>query len=220
MNSWDSTWEKVFQSQEWGKYPSESLIQFIARNFYKKDKSNIKLLEVGCGSGANIWYMSREGFNVTGIDGSKTAINIAKDRLKKENLYAQFIVGDIVKLPFNNFEFDAVIDNECLYANTEQNSLLIMSEINRVLKVDGLFYSRTFSKEMFIGNKFDENDFEFKNISEGPLSGKGFVRLINEQKIKSIYERFFKIISIDKLEYTQFNGSQKISEYIIICQKN
>lgn len=39
--SWDSVWEKIFQEQEWGKYPGESLIQFIARNFYKMDRKNI-----------------------------------------------------------------------------------------------------------------------------------------------------------------------------------
>ena len=28
-------WEKIFQENEWGKYPSVPVIRFIARNFYK-----------------------------------------------------------------------------------------------------------------------------------------------------------------------------------------
>jgi ubiquinone/menaquinone biosynthesis C-methylase UbiE len=219
MNSWDPIWEKVFQNQEWGKYPGENLIQFIARNYYNKDRGNINLLEVGCGPGANIWFMAREGFNVSGIDGSETAIEKAKERLLKENLKAELIVGDIIKLPFKNQEFHGIIDNECLHCNSETNTLVILSEINRVLKKDGLFYSRTFSSKMFIGKDINENGFEFSNISEGPLSGKGFIRLIDEQKIKTLYGRFFKMLSIDKLEYTQYNGGQEISEYIIVCQK-
>jgi len=72
---------------------------------------------------------------------------------------------------------------------------------------------------MFIGDKLPSSSFEFNNVTEGPLSGKGFVRLMNEQKIQSLYSKNFNIQSIDRLEYTQYNGSQKISEFIIVCQK-
>jgi SAM-dependent methyltransferase len=219
IESWDPAWERVFKEQEWGKYPGESLIQFIARNFYNKERKKISLLEVGCGPGANIWFMAREGFKVTGIDGSETAIKIAKKRLLNENLEAELIAGDIIKLPFKSLEFEAVIDIECLYANNEQNSLTILAEINRVLKKDGLFYSRTFSNDMFIGNRLEEENHEFLNISEGPLRGKGFVRLINERQIIDLYGKYFDIISIDKLEYSQYNGKQLISEFIVICKK-
>lgn len=122
-------------------------------------------------------------------------------------------------MPFKDQEYDGIIDNECLYANNEHNSILILSEISRLLKNEGLFYSRSFSKDMFIGEKRDENSFEFSNITDGPLCGKGFVRLIDKQKINDLYGRFFNIRSIDKLEYTQYNGCYKISEYIIVCQK-
>jgi ubiquinone/menaquinone biosynthesis C-methylase UbiE len=219
MKSWDPTWETVFKKQEWGKYPGESLIQFIARNFYKKERKNISLLEIGCGPGANIWFMAREGFSVTGIDGSQTAINQAQERLQTEQLSARLIVGDILKLPFNDLEFDGIIDVECLYSNNETNTLSMLSEINKVLKPNGLFYSRTFSKSMFIGNAISKNEFEFHNVNDGPLFGKGFIRLIDEQKISSLYGRFFKIQSVDKLQYTINNGIMMISEYIIVCQK-
>lgn len=217
--SWDPIWEKIFQDHEWGKYPGENLIQFIARNFYKKERKKVSLLEVGCGPGANIWFMAREGFNVVGIDGSETAIKKAYDRLQKENLNAKLIVGDIIKLPFEDQVFDGIFDNECLYCNNEQNTSLILSEISRLLKCDGLFYSRSFSSEMFIGKERNAEEYEFTNIIEGPLSGKGFVRLMNEQKIHSLYSKNFNILSVDKLEYTQYNSAQKISEYIIVCQK-
>jgi len=220
FESWDPVWETVFRENEWGKYPEASLIQFIARNFYnKKERNKVSLLEVGCGPGANIWFMAREGFNVTGIDGSETAIKRAKERLSNESLNAKLIAGDIIKLPFKALEFDAVIDNECLYANNKTNSLSILSEINGVLKKDGLFYSRTFSNNMFVGKRMMKDDFEFSNITEGPLSGKGFVRLMDEQQINNIYGKYFDIISVDKLEYTQYNGKELISEFIIICKK-
>ncbi len=72
---------------------------------------------------------------------------------------------------------------------------------------------------MFIGSNVSKMNYEFSNVMEGPLSGKGFVRLMDKKKIFDLYGKFFDIISIDKLDYTQYNGEQKISEFIIICQK-
>jgi len=219
-HSWDPAWEKVFQEQEWGKYPGESLIQFIAGNFYKKNRSNVKILEVGCGTGANIWYLAREGFDSYGIDGSPTAIDIASKRISTENLKANLSVGDIVQLPFENDFFDCVLDVECLYANNWENSCLIIREIARVLKNNGLFYSRTFSSDMFVGDAFPISDYyEYDEVEEGPLSGKGFVRLINRDLIKELYGKTFDIRSIDLLEHTRDNGRVKISEWIITAEK-
>src|SRR5271169_5666380 len=120
--SWDPVWEKVFQEREWGKYPAESLIRFIARNYYRKDRKNIRLLELGCGPGANIWYMAREGFDVYGIDGSETAIDKVKKRLESEGLKASLITGDITSLPFDDNFFDGIIDVECLYCNNREST--------------------------------------------------------------------------------------------------
>ncbi len=57
----------------------------FAQNFYNaSDRKAIKILEVGCGPGANLWFMAREGFSVYGIDGSEHAIELARRRLDSE----------------------------------------------------------------------------------------------------------------------------------------
>lgn len=76
--TFDNIWEEVHNGREWGKYPSEDIIRFIARNYYKKDRKNIKILDIGCGQGANTWYLANEKFNVYGFDGSESAIIKAK----------------------------------------------------------------------------------------------------------------------------------------------
>jgi len=218
--AWNKIWEKVFNEQEWGKYPSEHLIRFIAKNLYQMDRKNIKILEVGCGTGANIWYMAREGFDVFGIDGSTTAIQKAQNRLRNEKLDAHLKVGDIINLPYNNNYFNAVIDNECIYCNNINDSKIILKEIKRVLKANGLFFSRTFTNKMYIGtSNIKIANLEYTNISDGPLSGKGFVRLLDEEGIQNLYGKYFNIKSVDILDYTLNNKSIRISEWIIICQK-
>ena len=79
---WNSGWDKIFKDNEWGKYPCEELIRFISRKFHvSKNRKIIKILEVGCGAGANIWFLSREGFDVYGVDGSKYALKKAQKLL-------------------------------------------------------------------------------------------------------------------------------------------
>ncbi len=164
--------------------------------------------------------MANEGFNVSGIDGSPTAIQKATDRLKKENLMADLRVGNVINLPFDSNTFDAVVDCQCLYCNNKSTTIKIMENIHRVLKPDGLLFSRTFTDKMYIGEhhkKIAHN--EYTDISDGPLEGKGFVRLIDKSSIQEIYGKFFDIKSIDLEEKTYNNGKYFISEWVIVCKK-
>ena len=52
----DPVWEEIFSTREWGQYPSENIIRFVARNYYKKERDNIKILDFGCGGGAHVVF--------------------------------------------------------------------------------------------------------------------------------------------------------------------
>lgn len=141
MNSWDSEWEHIYMSQEWGKYPPEELIRFVAQNYYNVGiRSDIKILDVGCGTGAGTWFMAREGFSTIGIDGSSTAINKAKKRFQDEGLIGDFIIGDIEKIDYPNNYFDAITDIVAIQHNKYSNIIKIVEEIYRVLKPGGKLF--------------------------------------------------------------------------------
>jgi ubiquinone/menaquinone biosynthesis C-methylase UbiE len=219
--AWDNSWEKVFTEQDWGRYPSESLIRFVAKNFCNSDRKKTKILEIGCGTGANLWYLSRESFKTYGIDGSKTAIKKAEKRLKDEKLSVELVTGDIANLPYESECFDAVIDVECLYCNSFNDTVNILKDIKRVMKSNALFYSRTFNSDMYIGNnRHVVADSEYNNIDHGPLAGKGFVRLTDKHMIERLYGSLFTIISIDEQRYTVESGKYTISEWVIVCKKD
>jgi len=217
-------WDDIYKQREWGKYPPEELIRFIARRYYKEpDRKSVKILEVGCGPGANIWYLAREGFSVYGIDGSKTAINQANLRLKKENLDAKLTVGDIIKLPYENNFFDCVIDIECIYANTFADSIKIIEEICRVLKPGGNFFSKTFMEGMVKpgeGTLLKGEQHTYQSITtSGPLSAKvGIQRLTSENDIARLYS-VFTIESIDYLIRSEENRNYEVREFLISCKK-
>lgn len=221
---WNKGWDNIFKTHDWGQYPPEDLIRFIAGNFKKSDaRPEKRLLEVGCGTGANIWFLAREGFDVTGIDGSKNGIEKAKARLAKENLKAQFFVGDILKLPFNDACFDGVIDCECIYANSYKDSQLIMKEIYRVMKPGAVFYSKSFATGTYgdgNGEKLEGEKNTYTEILEGALrSDYGIIRFMDKEEIYDLYD-LFEINSIDYLIRSSENSKFDIKEWIISCTKN
>jgi len=216
---WDPVWEKIFSSQEWGKYPAEQLVRFVARNYYNTpNRSKVRFLEIGCGPGGNIWYLCREGFGFVGIDGSTTGIKKAKERLDNEcpdwKERGELIVADIKKLPFPDCSFDAVIDNECVYCHDFETSIEIYKEVSRVLRVDGKLFVRTFATGSWgdaTGEKCGENTWY---CGEGPLLGKGLSRFTDENDVPKLLVNF-KIESIDTLTYLHTNIDHKTKELII-----
>jgi len=222
MQTFDNIWEQIHNEQEWGKYPSEEVIRFVARNYYSNDRSKIKLLDFGCGSGAVTWYMAREGFDAYGFDGSNTAVEKAKQRMNHENLKAEFMVSDGASLKYDSETFDSVIDSAVIYANTSEGIRAILKEIHRVLKPGGkLFSTGLFSISMTgygTGEKIEEHTY--RELTEGSLAHRGTVHFFDENSIKLYWnEAGFEKLSIDKVERTDRGGKVKVSYYIVEGEK-
>jgi 2-polyprenyl-3-methyl-5-hydroxy-6-metoxy-1,4-benzoquinol methylase len=218
---WDPVWENIFRKQAWGKYPAEDLIRFIARNFYAvPDRSQVKILEVGCGPGANLWYMAREGFTVYGIDGSETAIKEAQARLDAEvnEWQGEVIVGDLLNLPYEDAFFDAVIDNEAIYSNSYEDAKQIYNNIYRVLKTNGKLFVRTFATGSYGDGTGLNVGHRAYNVAEGPMLNKGYSRFTDAEDIQDLFMNYV-ILEKELITRTVENMTHKIKEFIIIAQK-
>jgi len=220
---WDPVWEDVFRKQAWGKYPGEELIRFVARNFYgAADRATVRLLEVGCGPGANIWYLAREGFSFAGIDGSAAAIAQAGQRLDVEcpawRLCGELHVGDISRLPFADDTFDAVIDNEAVYCNPWDVSLQIYGEMARVTKPGGKLYSRTFASGTWGESTGEAAGHRAWRCAEGPLAGKGFARFTALEEIPELV-RGFEVRNVELVNWSLDGRRHEVREWIILGEK-
>lgn len=217
-------WEKIFQDVEWGKYPSVPVIRFIARNFYKTtDRSLVKILEVGAGTGANLWFCAKEGFKVFSIEGSRTATERMNQRFAAEGLsklVGETLVGDYYdKLDdFPDNYFDGVIDSESLYCNTFDKSKVIVTKIFDKLKSGGVMMSLTFADGTF-GTTGEECDYHAVNPTEGPMAGKGFTRYTTKSDIDELYKRENNVVErVERQEYW-YNDTEAIKEWVIELKK-
>jgi SAM-dependent methyltransferase len=220
---WDKGWERIFSENEYGKYPSEELIRFVAINYYKlPNRNEIKILEIGSGTGPNLWYLAREGFRVVGVEGSRIGVERTKERLQQESLTAEVFVGDVMNLKFEDNSFDCVIDMECLCANSVKDSLIILDEVYRVLKFNGKFISRTFmtgSEGYGKGEKLEGEQNTYTDSFQGTeTKGCGIIRFTSEEEIYELYNKFI-IENIDYRILTKDSQQISVKEWLIVCSK-
>lgn len=217
--SWDPVWEEIFSSREWGKYPPEHVVRFVARGFYSApNRRGVRLLEIGCGPGANVWFMAREGFTVSGIDGSPSAIRQAVDRLAKEGLSADLRVGDTAALPWADDTFDGGLENVALCCNNRQAILTSLQEVRRVLKPGASFQSSFFTDRTWgygTGKMLEPGGFD--GITEGPLVGTGYYLFLDEQGVRDLFADF-EDVKVERISWTMEGGKHLVEQFVVICR--
>lgn len=198
--SFDTKWEAIHRNQEWGKYPSEHVVRWVARNYYSSSRKDVKVLDFGVGGGANTWFLAREGFDVYGFDGSSSAVEKAKEYLSREGLSAELIVKDGLQLSYKEEFFDFVIDNVSICHNSEAAKETMYAEVFKYLKKGGKLFSTCFSsnttKELPAYLTFYKNKEEIEDV----LMTIGYINVV-----------------IDVDTYTD-NGDT-VELYIIKCEK-
>lgn len=218
MNTHDA-WEKIHREKNWGIYPCEHIIRFVARNYYSKDRNKVKILDFGCGTGANTWYLAREGFDTYAFDISESAIEKMNNRFKKENLNVNARVMDGLLLDYDREFFDAVIDNVSIQSNNFEDINKMYSSVYNILKFGGKFITVVFGKETTgfgTGREIEPGTYE--GIEMGCLQGLGCRHFFDKQELESVLLNIgFKNVKMDFITYSD-NGNI-INQLIAIGEK-
>jgi SAM-dependent methyltransferase len=197
----DSVWNTLHE-QGWGKYPNESVVRFLSR--YKKSKGDKfkganRLIDIGCGAGANGRMCIELGFNVTGIDGAKAAIENAK----KWAPQATYKVMDFDDLggTFNDETFDIAIDDFAMILGTKDQFNNRLRQMSAILKRGGSFIA------IIPSNKTP------KEVVPSEAS------FLTKAAARKVYGKYFNVMSVDSSSYTEFNGKKKVDLMVIIGQR-
>jgi len=99
-----------------------------------------KILDLGCGSGRNLVRLAEEGFQVSGLDFSPSAAQLAEKWLHQKGVDGDIIVGnfDDKTKDFPDKSFGAAIAiNSLEYADLDELKRNLL-QINRLLKPEGI----------------------------------------------------------------------------------
>lgn len=155
MNSfWDNRYKK--EGNIWGDKPSKTV--YIADKLFKT--RNIKrILVPGSGYGRNTQFFADRGYDVTGIEVSETAVEIAKNAKKDIN----YIRGSILDINLTLNLFDGIYCFNVLHLFLKNDREILIKKIRDFLNDNGLAFFVVFSEkeENFgKGKKIEENTFE------------------------------------------------------------
>jgi len=129
------------------------------------------VLDCGCGTGENVIYIASIGYDVTGIDGSSTAIKIARTKAKKKKVKAKFIVGDALKLGNLKKKFDVIVDSALFHVLSDEERAEYERSLKSSLKKGGTYFMLCFSE---------------KEKREGPRS-------VSKKEIRECFSKGWKI---------------------------
>jgi SAM-dependent methyltransferase len=108
--------------------------------------ANMRLLDAGCGSGRNLIYFLRSGYEVCGVDESSRSIAQVRElaaELAPQLPPDNFRVEAVEKMTFDDGNFDVVISSAVLhFATDEEHWQRMVNEMWRVLKPNGIFFAR------------------------------------------------------------------------------
>ena len=188
MGSRYEEWDRVYRRYpiealpwELGR-PRKVLVELVEKGLIKKGKA----LDICCEAGTNAIYLAKKGFQVTGMDISPKAIEIAKEKARKANAKTQFRVQNFLNLPFKDEEFDFVFDMGCFHHVKVKDRGTFINGVHRVLKKGGSYFMVCFSerngsawnhftKEQII--QLFSNYFKIKNIEHvASVEGDGYTR--------------------------------------------
>ncbi|MBU3917492.1 class I SAM-dependent methyltransferase [bacterium] len=182
--------------------------------FKKQVAFEKKVLDVGCGYGRTLNELQREGYqDLSGVDFSQGMIN----RGLKINPLLNLIKNSNGILPFEDASFDAVIlvaVLTCIALDQDQTRLI--SEIQRVLKENGILYVNDFLLNTDNRNIERYNQYKEKYEKYGVFElAEG--ALVRHHTKKDILEKLkeFNTITFEPIVYTTMNGNKSNGFYYL-----
>lgn len=152
---------KHYQLSRKEKRPERLFNEYLELPAMVKAVGNIKnkkLLDIGCGAGIHAKKYAQKSAKVSGVDLSKTMVDMAKENCPSAN----FEVGSITKLPHNNYFFDIVTAS--LSIDYIDDMKKAFKEVARVLKKGGKFYYSNNSPIHSAREKFENKNIKINGI--------------------------------------------------------
>jgi SAM-dependent methyltransferase len=124
--------------------PPEALVELVRGGKVKPCRT----IDLGCGAGNYAIYLAGMGFDVTGVDGSPTAIAIARESAEGKGVSCNFIVADLLgDLHEVEGQFDFGYDWELLHHIMPRNRETYVKNVSTLLNPGATYLSVCFSED-------------------------------------------------------------------------
>ncbi|KZN39509.1 hypothetical protein N480_01350 [Pseudoalteromonas luteoviolacea S2607] len=214
-------WDKLYRNnQHMSVWPWSDVVSVSLRHTELKNASDdFRVLEVGCGAGANFPFFLTYTNNVYGIDGSDFIIGQLQQRFPSisENLFC----GDFTQpWPFNK-TFDLIVDRGASVHNPPSSIKRYLKTALEQLKSGGvLVITDWFSTEHSEYESAPESIDKYTKAGyvQGPFAQVGNVNFFDKELILELVTDF-EIISLSHTVNTSHNSEDRYASWNMILRK-
>ncbi|MHC9543030.1 MAG: class I SAM-dependent methyltransferase [Vulcanimicrobiota bacterium] len=172
---WDSEYRKAREGAHllWDTYRVEDVLKDVLKDVLPADHCNGYAMDIGCGQGTDLIYLSTKGFQAVGVDISFYALMEARRRIPPSGRETTLLTGrnadlrsagshvmqqrcavmliqaDGRCLPFRRSLFSFVNDRGCFHHIAVHERMRFASEAARVTESGGIFLLRCFGERYF-----------------------------------------------------------------------
>lgn len=129
MDNFDSQWSSHDLEKSIENCPKADIFPIIEKYI----NQDMKILESGCGSGKWVFYYTRKGYDITGLDWSEKTVR----SIKKYDDNIKIVQGDARNSTFPDEEFDLILSLGTIEHSIEGPDKAL-ADAYRLLKHDGL----------------------------------------------------------------------------------
>lgn len=183
-------------------------VDFLKKEKVTKELSSLRVLDLGSGTGRNAFYFAEMGNHVTGLEISKTAVEIAKENAKNAGLTVSYIKQSIgEKFPSEDKGFDVLLDVTSSNSLTESEREVFLSEADRVLKPGGYFFTKTLCKDGDVNAKYLLKNHPGTEKDTYVMPELGLTeRVWSREDFTKMYEKYFTFLHLEKkTSYSRMN---------------
>lgn len=189
--------------------------------YAQPDKQNFKVLELGCGAGANIPFFESLGTEYFAVDGSKTIVEGLKQKFSK--FEKNITVADFTEeIPFQT-NFDLIVDRTSVTHNNlrgiKQCLKLTYDKLKDGGKFVGIGWLSTLHSE-FENGITNDDPFTKSDYTNGMFTGVGRVHFSDKNHLLELFHNFDILILEHKIVKTEIPDENKIfASWNIVARK-
>lgn len=213
---WDTRFKENNNNSIW---PWSDLVSFVMR-YAKPSGPQFRVLELGCGSGANIPFFLSLGAQYYGIEGSPTIIKRLKEKFP--SIQDRLIIGDFTSsIPFQG-DFDLVVDRSAVTHNPTTGIKKCLGEIHKILKVDGKYIGIDWFSTLhddYLKGRESEDGFTRTGYQTGQFTNVGRVHFSDKPHLEEILEKFSILILEHKIVKKEIPNNAVFAVWNFVAKK-
>ena len=212
-NEWEESYAAGTHLSIW---PWSDLVSLVYRHCADLIRERGKVLEFGCGAGANIPLFVHLGLDYHAVEGSSTIVDTLRQRYPQ--LAAKIAVGDFTRDQPHGDGFGVVVDRASLTHNDTDSIRRALALARRALRPGGLFlgvdwFSTRHSD--YAGGQQDADTHTRSCYRSGQFTGVGRVHFSDEAHLRDLFADW----KLELLEESQVRRSQPADGHIFSSWK-